>query len=133
MLSDNNLLLRALRLNATFAGFSALAMFVSGGWMANQLGLASAIPVYVTAAMLVLFGLQLWNIVRTRNIRTWEIVGIVAADITWVAASAILVAVYYESLTAVGFMLVDIVAFAVLFFAIQQIRGLKEFRRMARS
>ena len=131
MKSDNHLLLRALILNTAFSAISALMMFVAGGWVAKQLGLASAVQVYAVAGFLVLFALQLWNIVRTRNIRTWEIAGIISGDIAWVIGSVVLVALYYQSITASGLLLVDIVALAVLIFAILQIRGLKEFRRTA--
>jgi hypothetical protein len=131
MISDNHPLLRALTLNAAFSAFSALAMFVAGGWLAEQLGLESAATVYAVAAFLLLFALQLGNIVRTRNIRTWEITGIIAGDIAWVLGSIVLVALYYHSIPATGLMLIDIVAVAVLSFAILQARGLRAFLRTA--
>ena len=131
MISDNHPLLRALTLNAMFSGFSALLMFVAGGWLAVQFALPNAIPIYAIGAFLALFALQLANIVRTRNIRTWEITGIISGDIAWVIGSVLLIALYYKTITAAGLMLVDVVAVAVLFFAIQQIRGLMEFRRTA--
>ena len=43
----------------------------------------------------------------------------------WVGASLVLVVLFYPALTTVGLVLVDLVALAVLFFAIQQIRGLR--------
>lgn len=129
MLSDNNLLLRALSLNAAFSGFTALGMFLTAPWLAQQFGLSAVLPVYVVAGFLALFALQLANIVRTRAIRTWEIAGIIGGDIAWVVTSAIVVGFFYESLTAAGFMLLDVVAFAVLLFAILQILGLREYRR----
>ncbi len=131
MLSNNNLLLRALTLNAVFSGFSALLMFISGSWLAQQFALSSAVPIYAIGGFLAVFALQLANIVRTRAIRTWEISAIISGDIAWVVASVALITLYYQSITAAAVMLVDIVAVAVLFFAIQQIRGLREFRRMA--
>ena len=125
MLSDNNLLIRALRSNAVFSGLSALLMLVTAEWLAAQLSLRSAVPVYVTAALLILFALQLANIVRTREIKRWEIKAIISGDLAWVVASIVLVALFHQSITAAGLMLIDIVAIAVLFFAIQQIRGLR--------
>ena len=59
MISDNNLLLRALTLNAIFSGFSALLMFISGGWLAEQFALESAVPIYAIAGFLAVFALQL--------------------------------------------------------------------------
>ncbi len=131
MISNNNLLLRALGLNALFSAFSALLMFISGTWLAQQFALSSTVPIYVIAGFLAVFALQLANIVRTRTIRTWEITGIISGDIAWVVASAALIILYYQSITAAAVLLVDIVAAAVLYFAIQQIRGLRAFRRMA--
>ena len=131
MRGDHHRLLRALRQNALFSGASALLMFLTGGWIAAQMGLSSAVPVYVTAAVLVVFSAQLGQIVRTRRIRSWEIAGIIGGDLTWVIASAILVAVFFDSLTIAGLLLVDLVALAVLFFAIQQLRGLRALSRPA--
>ena len=128
---DNTRLMRALRMNAIFSGFSALMLAMAGGWVAAQLGLGSAVPVYVTAGLLALFALQLWNIVRTRKVRTVEIVGIIGGDIAWVVGSVVLVALFYPSMTTAGLLLVDLVAIAVMCFAILQIRGLKAFRRGA--
>jgi hypothetical protein len=131
MISDNDSLLRALRSNAIFSAFSALFMFIAANWLADQFGLSSAVPIYALAAFLLLFALQLANIVRTREVRSWEIKGIIAGDLAWVAGSLLLVALYYPVISAAGVMLVDVVAVAVLFFAIQQIRGLKQHRKTA--
>ena len=131
MLSDNHPLLRALTLNAMFSGFSALLMFVAGGWLAVQFALSSAVPIYVIAAFLAVFAFQLGNIVRSKNIRTWEIKSIISGDIAWVGASVAIIILYYQSITPTALILLDLVAVTVLFFAIQQIRGLREFRRTA--
>jgi len=130
-MANSTLLLRALRLNAFFSASSALLLLLGGPWVAAQLGLASVVPVYVTAGLLAMFALQLGNIVRTREIRAMEIAGIIGGDIAWVAGSVILVALFYPSLTTAGLLLVDAVAIAVLYFAIQQIRGLRALRRSA--
>jgi hypothetical protein len=124
-MSNNTLLLRALRMNAVFSGISALMLAMAGPWVAAQLGLASVVTVYVTAALLALFALQLGNIVRTGEIRTLEIAAIIMGDLAWVVGSVILVALFYSSLTTAGLLLVDVIAIAVLYFAIQQIRGLR--------
>lgn len=122
---NHGLLLQALKLNAYFSGISSIIMFAAGPWVATQLGLPGAMPVYLTAGVLALFALQLFNIVRTGTIRRWEVTGIIAGDLAWVIGTIVLVAIYFESLTGVGLLLVDLVALVVLFFAIQQIRGLR--------
>ena len=128
-MQNDHLLLRALRLNAVFSSVSAVALLLAAPWIATQLGLASPIPVYVVGAGLVLFALQLWNIVRTRQIRAWEIHGIIGGDIAWVVGSAVLISLFYAQVTLTGLLLVDFVALAVLFFAVQQIRGLRRLNR----
>jgi hypothetical protein len=130
MMSDNNLLLRALTMNAIFSGFSALFMFISGSWLAQQFALSDAIPIYAVAGFLAVFAINLANIVRTRNIRSWEIKSIISGDIAWVAASVAIITLYYQTITPTALILLDVVAVAVLFFAIQQIRGLKQFRQL---
>lgn len=125
------LLLQALKLNALFSAASALVMFLTGGWIAAQLGLTNAVPVYVAAGFLSFFALQLGNIVRTRTIRSWEVAGIIGGDIAWVVASVILAVVFRESVTTIGLILVDAIAVAVLFFAVQQYRGLRVFQHGA--
>lgn len=129
-MSDNNLLLRALTLNAIFSGFSALLMFIAGGWLAAQFALESAIPIYAIAGFLAVFAFQLTVIVRTKNIRTWEITSIIVGDIAWVVASVAIVILYYRTITPAALVLVDLVAVAVLFFAVMQIRGLKRYRKL---
>lgn len=118
-------ILTAIKMNAAFSTISALTLFAVADWIAVQLGSSDPTPVYSIAVVLTLFSLQLWNIVRTRNVRRWEITAIIVADLGWVAASIVMVAMYYRSLTFTGLLLVDVVAFAVAFFAVMQIRGLK--------
>jgi hypothetical protein len=128
MMSDNNRLIRALRMNAVFSAFCTLAMLMFANWIAQQLGLPDAVQIYVLAGILALFVVQLGNIVRSRIIRTWEVTAIIGADLLWVAGSFLTVVIYYDLFTPAGLVMVDVVAFAVLFFAVQQIRGLVEFR-----
>ena len=128
-MSKDNLLLRALRMNAYFSGISSLALLSAAPWLAAQLGLGGSLPVYAVAVLLALFALQLARIVRSRDIKTLEVAGIIGSDIAWVVASAVLVALYYPSMTAIGIVLVESVALVVLFFAIQQLRGLRVVRK----
>ena len=129
MLSNNHPLLRALTFNAIFSGFSALFMFVAGKWLAEQFGLQGPFLIYLLGSFLALFAVQLASIVRSRQIKVWEIKGIISGDLAWVAASVALIALYYQSITAAGLMLLDVVTVAVLFFAIMQIRGLREYQK----
>lgn len=127
-MADPAPLLNALRLNAWFSGISAALLILAAPWVASQLGLPGPVPVYAVAGLLVAFALQLARIVRTGDIRAAEIIGIIAADLAWVLGTAALVAMFYPALTIAGLVLVDVVALAVLFFAVQQIRGLRALR-----
>lgn len=122
-------LIRSLTMNAWFSGLSAVLMLPFGGWIAAQLGLPGPGPVYVVAVILLLFAAQLANILRTGVIRTWEIVGIIAGDLGWVAASIVLVSLYDASISPLGLLLVDAIALIVLFLAVMQIRGLRHYKR----
>jgi len=121
-------LLNALRANAFFSRISALLMFLFADWIALQLGLAGTLSVYVVAGFLALFSIQLFSIVKSRKIKKAEILGIIGGDLAWVIGSVVLVAIYYTNLTISGLVVVDMVALAVLTFAIAQIRGLNHYR-----
>lgn len=128
MTSKSKLLHRALAWNATFSGLSAIVIALNAAWLATQLGLPGPVPVYVVAGCLAVFAAQLGNIVRTGKYRHWEISGIIAGDLAWVAASAALAVLFFERLTFAGLVIIDSVALVVLAFAIQQIRGLRALR-----
>jgi len=121
--------MRGLKMNAVFSTLSAVAMLLAANWVAEQVGLPGPANVYAVAVFLLFFAAQLGNIVRTRTIRTWEIVAIIVGDLLWVAGSVVLGAMYFRSFSTIGALLVDAVALAVLIFAVMQIRGLREYRR----
>ena len=121
--------MRGLKMNAVFSTLSAVAMLPAANWVAEQVGLPGPANVYAVAVFLLFFAAQLGNIVRTRTIRTWEIVAIIVGDLLWVAGSVVLGAMYFRSFSTIGALLVDAVALVVLIFAVMQIRGLREYRR----
>ena len=125
--------MRGLTMNAIFSAFSAVTMLLAADWVAAQLGLPGPANVYAIGIFLLFFAAQLGNIVRTGNIRTWEIVAIIVGDLLWVAGSVVLGALYFRSFSMIGAVLVDAVALAILIFAIMQIRGLRAYRRNAYS
>jgi hypothetical protein len=129
MKPGSDLLMRGLKMNAVFSGLSAVAMLLAANWVAEQVGLPGPANVYAVAIFLLFFAAQLGNIVRTQTIRTWEIVAIIIGDLMWVAGSVVLGTLYIQSFSTIGAVLVDVVALAVLIFAVMQIRGLREFRR----
>ncbi len=131
MKSASELLMRGLKMNAIFSGLSAVAMLLAADWVAEQVGLPGPANVYAVAIFLLFFAAQLGNIVRTLTIRTWEIVAIIVGDLLWVAGSVVLGTLYIQSFSTIGAVMVDVVAIAVLIFAVMQIRGLREYHRDA--
>jgi hypothetical protein len=133
MKPGSDLLMRGLKMNAVFSGLSAVAMLLAANWVAEQVGLPGPANVYAVAVFLLFFAAQLGNIVRTQGIRTWEIVAIIIGDLMWVAGSVVLGTLYIQSFSTIGAVLVDVVALAVLIFAVMQMRGLRIYRRTAQS
>ena len=130
MKTTSSLLMRGLKMNAVFSATSAVVMLLAANWVAEQVGLPGPANVYAVAIFLLFFAAQLGNIVRTGTIRTWEIVTIILGDLLWVAGSIVLGALYFRSFSTIGAVLVDVVALAVLIFAIMQIRGLQTYRQV---
>ncbi len=133
MKPGSDLLMRGLKMNAVFSGLSAVVMLLAANWVAEQVGLPGPANVYAVAIFLLFFAAQLGNIVRTQTIRTWEIVAIIIGDLMWVAGSVVLGTLYLQSFSTIGAVLVDVVALAVLIFAVIQMRGLRKYRRNAHS
>ncbi len=133
MKPGSDLLMQGLKMNAVFSGLSAVAMLLAANWVAEQVGLPGPANVYAVAVFLLIFAAQLGNIVRTQAIRSWEIVAIIIGDLMWVAGSVVLGILYFQSFSTIGAVLVDVVALAVLIFAVIQMRGLRKYRRNAHS
>jgi len=133
MKPGSDLLMRGLKMNAVFSGLSAVVMLLAANWVAEQVGLPGPANVYAVAIFLLFFAAQLGNIVRTQAIRSWEIVAIIIGDLMWVAGSVVLGILYFQSFSTIGAVLVEVVALAVLIFAVIQMRGLRTYRRNAHS
>lgn len=133
MKPSNALLIRGLKFNAVFSATSAVSMLLAANWVAEQVGLSRTADVYTLGVFLLLFAAQLGNIVRTGKVRTWEIIAIIVSDLVWVVGSVVLGALYFRSFSTIGAVLVDVVAIAVLVFAVMQIRGLHAYRNDATS
>ena len=101
MNSNNALLMRGLKFNAIFSATSAVAMLLAANWVAEQVGLPGTGDVYAVGIFLLLFAVQLGNIVRTGKVRSWEIVAIIVGDLLWVAGSVVLGALYFRSCSTI--------------------------------
>ena len=121
---------RPLRANALFSGVSGLLLVPVPGWWAALIGVAP--PWLLTALGLGLLGfsaLVLWASARPVE-RRRVIAAIIAADLTWVLATALVMVAGAAALTGFGRVLLAAVAVVVGTFAVLQWRG---WRRLAPS
>ena len=126
-MSESTGLRKAIRINAIFTTICVAFLMFGARWLAPHLGLHGVGWLYALATGLALFVIQLVGILRSDRIRQWEIRTIIGADIAWVLGSLFLVVNYFEQLSTVGLLLIDLVAVAVLAFAVMQYRGLKAY------
>ncbi len=123
------LLRRALVANAVFSAVAGLGMIVFSGPLDRFMGLG--LPWLLIAVGLgvvgfaVLIGLNL----RRAQLNRTEAWLTVASDITWVAASAMIVFAFPDLLNTGGKVLVGLVALAVADFALFQFLGLRRASR----
>jgi len=66
-MSKEHPLIRALWMNAVFSGVSALFLFAAASWLAAQLGLADATPVYVVSIAVLTFA-----VLQIRGLRAYR-------------------------------------------------------------
>jgi hypothetical protein len=122
------LLRRTLALNAAFTGLAAVAMAALGPQLAALMGLDSAVPLWITAAVFVPYALLL--ALSSRRPRVRDAALFVAADLAYVAACVGL-AFWPGLLNGIGKELVVLSAVAVLFFVAGQWVGLKRLQAAA--
>lgn len=100
--------------------------------MAELMGLASAVPLYVVAMGLVPFAIALIANARRDRVSTPQAVLASIGDATWVVASIGLLAVWPEWFSATGMALVAGVAAAVALFGALQSLGVRRILRNER-
>lgn len=123
-----SLLRTTLTVNALSSGVLGTAMAVTAGWLDDLLGLPAWLLV-VVGVVLVPFAITVWTVRGRDPIRPAEVRSVIAADVAWVAASIVAVAVV-EGLTTTGRWVVVVLAVVVADYAIGQWLGL---RRLAGS
>lgn len=122
------LLRRTLATNAAFTGLSAVAMIVFGPQLAALMGLDSALPLWIAAALFVPYAVLL--ALSARRPRVLGAALFVIADLAYVAACAALAA-WPGLLSGMGKELVVLSAVLVLFFVAGQWVGLKRLQAAA--
>ena len=122
------LLRRTLAMNAAFTGLAAIGMAAFGPQLAAIMGLGSAVPLWIAAAVFVPYALLL--ALSSRRPRVLDAALFVAADLAYVAACLGL-AFWPGLLSAWGKELVVLSAVAVLFFVAGQWVGLRRLQTAA--
>jgi hypothetical protein len=122
------LLRRTLATNAAFTGASALVMALFAPRLAAAIGLDSAVPVWVAAAVFVPYAVLL--VLSARRPRVRDAALFVAADAAYVAACLALAA-WPGLLNGVGKELVILSALVVAVFIACQWLGLQRLRSLA--
>lgn len=131
MIDDGSRTLRrALRANATFSAASGAAMLAADGLVAAALGAFESLgEIQIVGVSLVAFALALVWMARREVIRAGEAIAVVAADLSWVAASTVALAL--APLPRTGAIAVALVAAVVASFAIWQGVGIARMRKAA--
>lgn len=122
------LLRRTLQINALISGLTGAGMALASGAVAQLLGLAGSLPIALLGIDLVLFGAwvgyeALQPALRLR--RAWVVL---ALDIVWVVASALVLALDPFGLSTIGKWAVAAVADVVALFALGEYVGLRRMR-----
>lgn len=126
----DQLLRRALTANLFFSLATGAAMLLAGGPIAALLGLASPLAIQALGAAVLAFCPLLWAIARRSPIDASHVRIILALDVAWVLASALLIALNPFGLSSAGLWLVAGLADLVAVIALFEYLGL---RRLARS
>lgn len=127
----DTLLTRALAANAAFSGLSGLVLLAAAGPVAGWIGLEGGAWLRAIGAGLLLFAAALVGLTRSREPARRAVGAVTAADLAWVAGSALLLALFPDLLTTAGERTVGAVAVVVAALAAAQLLGLR--RRVARS
>jgi hypothetical protein len=123
------LLRRVLQVNAFFSGISGAGMLLAAGPIARLLGVEVSWPIVLLGADLLLFAAWVGyesaqTVLRVRRARV-----VLALDIAWVVASAMIIALDPFDLSTAGKWAVAAVADVVAVFALVEYLGLRRLRR----
>ena len=127
------LLRRTLAANAIFSAASGLAMIVLSGPLDRFMGLGLSWLLIVVGVGLLGFAVLMGLNLRRPQLNRAEAWLTVASDVSWVAASAIILIGFPDLLSTGGKWLVGLVAVAVADFALFQYLGLRQAREQQAS
>jgi hypothetical protein len=116
---------RTLLGNALFSEITGLAFLLFSLPIARFLGIAPSWSLLLLGAGLLLFGVQVFTVSRSRPLDRRGVITIIALDAGWVAASALLLIAGWLPLTVGGTWAVLLIADAVATFGVLQYLGLR--------
>jgi len=122
-----NILQKALISNAVFSTVSALAMLFFSTTIPNLFGLEERLPFLIIGGGLLFFAVTI--LVEIKKQRKRAVYWIVIQDVLWVLGSIVLLVIKPFGLSATGNILIAVVAFVVLVFAIWQYQGIQKLQR----
>lgn len=116
-----------LGLNAAFSTITGVALLALPGWLAREMFVSpagwQATALAVLGGGLLLFAAELVFVASNRNVSRKEIWSMVAADISWVVGSGVLLVLFTDIFTQIGAVLMVGVAAVVSIFALGQFFG----------
>ena len=129
--SSSGILQVALLANGAFSGISGFAVMLFAPQVNAWLGTADAVPdaaLVFGGGGLCGYALFLFFVAMSAKIPALSVKVAIGADIGWVVGSAVLLALFPEAVSPVGFWVVAIIAVIVAIFALLQYVGLRGYR-----
>ena len=121
-----NILQKALTGNAVFSTLSALILLIFSTTMTDLFGLKEQFPFLIIGVVLLLFAGTI--VFEIKQQRKKPVYWIIIQDILWVLGSVVLLFLQPFGISTAGNILIAIVAFVVLVFAILQYQGIQRLQ-----
>jgi hypothetical protein len=114
---------RILQLNAASTAACGIGMLAARGILPNLFGLSGPILLDIIAVGLLVYAVLLAAAARRRPVPREALIALTVADVLWVAASAVVLLVFWNDFAAIARFLVIAVAVVVEMFATLQFRA----------
>lgn len=122
-----------LGLNAAFSTVTSVFLLAIPGRVAQEILIDpagwEAMVLAVLGGGLLVFAAELLFIASNRNVDRWEVELMVAADVSWVVSSGLLLVLFSHVFTQIGIVLIVAIAAVVSVFAIGQYLGARRMYR----
>ncbi len=115
---------KALKVNALFSSISGLLLILFNNQMAKLFGTDNNSVFWVVGLILIYFTITIWYEINKQ--RKIAVLWIIIQDFLWVFGSLILIVFNPFYITALGNLIIGIIAFIVLIMAVNQTRALNK-------